>query len=493
MSQRIRPYTISLSEPSRKLSEVSDLQEICLYVITEKFWKYHAVWNLPNREDWRFFVRFYTRELFQRLKKQWKLFEPQHMDILINPYLKELDLEWINPNLYPSIIEKLKTVGSTILSVKSSFMALRKDLEEKFYEPFMSSLPNVEKIDFAIRSSVVCKPIGRHCVRLKHLKLCPREMDKNEKRVCNEGVAFIISHCPLLLTVEYNDTVGALYDLHKDDLPALDRENGNFEDYKKYALKSLSSKSCDYPLREALYICSVTCPHVSDLHIDYLNGDAVLEKVSHFTMLEKVVFRGISDVTVSCFNQFLSIRGSKLTSLEMPYHSCLSVAALIGSCPTLKSLKFHTYSIPQANRIGGDKELSGKSLLSHLETLLFRGADFRHRGAATALNAILSAAENVKILSLRDSSGLINEFVAGLNLCSVHDLDLRLTDVEVYPLRRLISYGNLKKLNIQRCRNITDEDYFTLTMCLPEDARNTVSIEWSPLYNRTMCLIARVR
>lgn len=467
------------------------LQDICLSVIASNFERYLATLKQQNSSVPRHHLKFLERHYCERIfsSKEFKSIRfyqkltHEHLDFFLNPYMKELDLVYILRNaqdyLMTGIIKKLKTFGKNIVSFKVSLCGSN----ESLYLRVLSLMPNLEKIEFQnmfsfetshrnesfytfMMSSVpyeaqkeircfptpkIIKEIGKGCPLLKELKF-PIHLhflwgfqDLYKEDI--QAVSTIMRHCTQLEVLDFPDTIGVLYEMHKNDLKTM---KDDFFKCKKYALRTLSARGGDYPLSLALKLCAALCPRASDLHIHSLASDSELEQCFRFEHLEDVTFKWITGITPNHLNQFLIQKGKKLINLELHYTLHLSILTLIQSCPKLQSLTLCN-SLWGAPDVTDIFELPCKFRLPNLRRLVFVRTDFAVEIISNSLKLILSAAKGVETLIVTECYGLSSELFDSLDLSHIRELKIQDSEVSGDSLMKLLLQGNIQKLELFDC------------------------------------------
>lgn len=392
---------------------VPNLEGICVSAIAANFDRFSAAFKMRNStispNYIEFLARRFSEALFNIMKCD-RTLKPEHFDFLINPHFKELDLVGIDVDLLPALSHKLKK-GNNILScgVKPLYHGGTRN-DEDSYVLVMSSLRNVESIEYSGRASKrIFKAISNHCSLLKVFKLGNAKFDSMDKY--DASVFRIMKRCPQLEMLQHPDTVGVLYKMYTTDrFFTRMMMKKTLKERRKYALKNLSSErgiSCDYSLSDALKVCVILCPYVTSLHVSHLRDTKELESCLGFPHLNTVTFKQVSNITPECLNALLNYsNGGKLVSLEVPYISWLSMQDFVDNCPNLESATLHSVTSEEITLRA--KELSCVARFPFLSTLQIEYVRYNKLENGELLKLILSPTTDVRKSRVKLCYSLVN-------------------------------------------------------------------------------------
>nr|XP_042899816.1 uncharacterized protein LOC107443221 isoform X1 [Parasteatoda tepidariorum] len=293
----------------------------------------------------------YCDQLLRMLSDNGTL-KSEHLQFVINKYTREIDMQYLKNCNFCAIEERLEAVGSVI--TKFSMAGIK-----KFYnsDSFLRHLQNIQVLQLSETNCTnrSVEIIADNCSQLKSLDL------SGCVKVTDAGLILLCGKSPPLecLNVEYTSVtyksvalvlknIPTLTKLSFDNVPRAIFEAIGWHDFSEVNDNQIFNLNniviLNNPMRPENHLtailkgCIKVCPFIKDLIVSELINEEQLDLCSQFENVVAVHLQCSTIVNPKlCINNFLQLRGDKLTSLLLTSFS-VSIEMLANYCPNLEEL-----------------------------------------------------------------------------------------------------------------------------------------------------------
>ncbi|KAF8767383.1 uncharacterized protein LOC129967108 [Argiope bruennichi] len=470
--------------------QTQSLQTFCLKCIASNFDRFFTLFYSSSNERFRniyiLLQKVYGVHLLKMVSEEFNL-RDEYLKFLVNKYSHKLNLIYLFNCDSSAIEERLQEIGSIVKSFEMPGI-------KKFNcDHFLKYLSKVQVLQLAntIFSDNSMAIIAKNCPELKSLDVyqCSRVSDKGLEILCEappplenlnvehtsvtyRGVALVLKKIPSLTKLFFDNVPRAIF-----EATGLNETSG-ISNYIVLNLNNLvilnNPMRPENHLTTILNVCTVSCPYVQNLIVSEIITEEQLDLISTFENLVIVSLQCSTIVNPKlCINNFLEIRGSKLTSLSLTSFS-LSVKLLASCCPNLESLGLQYPSFEDTDDICSSSTDLG---FSRLRIFNLQNASLEMN--ESQISFIISSSPNLEELHMvycffsEEMKEIILQYPKKLTL-----LNLNNTIVSADFVEEIIRVHNdLERLEL-RNSGISSTEYDDL-MDMVDEMEKKVNISWA--------------
>ncbi|GFT62619.1 uncharacterized protein TNCV_3095791 [Trichonephila clavipes] len=379
------------------VSKVPKLLYICLETIQANLIRFNEAVSTTTDANFRMNLRYlcqvHTPFLLKRLTENKEVLKKKYWNIMLNYYLKELNLNSIELKDWGNLMMKLDEIGHGIENIYFDLSKME-DLENAvvFLKNVLLKLQNLKILHLiSISDDTILDMLPSCCAKLEELfiinssisekgliSLCQKVNKGDEKPLnlrvidlsgttqINDGVSYLLKYMPSLEVIVYQDLDLVLSNMHKHDVHQASEDKYNLT---SFTVPYSCTSKCLSPVQDALCILSMFCPFIKVLSVP-IESKQELQSISKLSGLEDFSATDISPTHDLDLNWFLKQKGGALKRIEIRQFS-ISVENLVESCPNLESFTFEATNFYLSNPNTNLKRLNNLYEL-HAKCILYR-------------------------------------------------------------------------------------------------------------------------